>query len=358
MKKVNLTINVLRNTAFIAFTITTIFFTSCQKENAEMPETKIEQVSTENQPNAYTVSSIHESEMPDYLTVLFQESASIFIISKNATAQIALLKASQTQQTPVTIDIREGDYRTIESVKNASIATINEYKEIRQSAIAFKALDMERQSALDTRANDVIPDMNTLNQLFQKLQSASVVNSNGYVINSGTNFYNYYLGRIPFQYVTDGCYARAHAMRKIVEETFGYTTYKRFIWVKPNASATLNVKAQLWGNRNGCCVRWRYHVAPMVKVKTSNGTIQLYVLDPSIFTTPVPASTWDNSMIGNTSTVCQPQLGSNFQVYSTYSNYYSPIFNTDGSVSQITQDNNYTQTAQTLYNYRLKMGCN
>jgi hypothetical protein len=356
MKKVNSTIQVLRNSAFIAFTMATIFFTSCQKENAEMSETKIEQVAAEKQALAYTVSTIKESELPDYLTVYFQESASIFTISKSATAEIALLKESQTQQTPVIVEVGEGDYRMIQSVKNAPVTTINEYREFRKSAVAFKPLDMERSTTLDTRANDIIPDMNTLNQLFQVLQSASVVNSNGYAINSSTNFYNYYLGRIPFQYVTDGCYARAHAMRKIIEETYGYTSYKRFIWVKPNAQATLNVSTRLWGNR-GCCVGWRYHVAPTVKVRTSNGTVQWYVLDPSIFTTPVPAATWNNSMIGNTATVCQPQSSSNFETFLAYSNAYTPVFNNNGSVSQMTVDNNYAQTAQTLSNYRMKMGC-
>jgi hypothetical protein len=61
---------------------------------------------------------------------------------------------------------------------------------------------------------------------------------------------------IPFQYVIDGCYARAHKMRWIITTKYGYCCEKVFSFANQN-NDTLAVKADKWG---GCVTR--YHVAP------------------------------------------------------------------------------------------------
>src|SRR4029077_1594099 len=60
---------------------------------------------------------------------------------------------------------------------------------------------------------------------------------------------------IPFQYVRDGCYARAHKMRWIIEEKYGYCCEKVFSFANQN-NDELAVRADKWG---GCCVNWWYH---------------------------------------------------------------------------------------------------
>jgi hypothetical protein len=100
---------------------------------------------------------------------------------------------------------------------------------------------------------------------------------------------------IPFQYVIDGCYARAHKMRQIIEDRYGYCCEKVFSFANENYD-TLAVKAIKWG---GCCVTWWYHVAPLVRVRVrlKLGPISLQfvlamVIDPGMFDKPVLLSSW------------------------------------------------------------------
>lgn len=111
----------------------------------------------------------------------------------------------------------------------------------------------------------VIPSETELNSIYQKIinQSCGSASSNC----------------IPFRYPVDGCFARAHAMRRILLEN-GYDCQKIFLY--GNLAAN-----------NGCCVTWRYHVAPLVYVKTSSGTVSR-VLDPSLLKAPATIDSWVN----------------------------------------------------------------
>lgn len=96
---------------------------------------------------------------------------------------------------------------------------------------------------------------------------------------------------IPFQYVIDGCYARAHKMRKIITEKYGYCCEKVFSFAIDDDD-TLAVRADKWG---GCCVFWWYHVAPLVRVQVKILNINFVlalVIDPSMFDKPVLLSSW------------------------------------------------------------------
>ena len=93
---------------------------------------------------------------------------------------------------------------------------------------------------------------------------------------------------IPFQYVRDGCYARAHKMRWIITTRYRYCCEKVFSFanVGPNRLA---VQANKWG---GCCVTWWYHVAPLIRVRAGRLGVVAMVIDPSMFNKPVLLSTW------------------------------------------------------------------
>jgi Glutaminase len=96
---------------------------------------------------------------------------------------------------------------------------------------------------------------------------------------------------IPFQYVKDGCFARAHKMRWIIEKHFGYCSEKVFSFATVD-NHKLVVKADKWG---GCCVEWWYHVTPVIRVKSRLGIFSkslAYVIDPGMFDKPVLLSTW------------------------------------------------------------------
>jgi len=139
---------------------------------------------------------------------------------------------------------------------------------------------------------------------------------------------------IPFQYVIDGCYARAHAMRRIIEDQYGYCCEKVFSFANQNMDR-LAVNASNWG---GCCVTWWYHVAPLVRVRVTIrlGALQLQfvialVIDPGMFDKPVLLSSW---LAAQEKVACSPNA--HVSMYSiqpssayTPANYQGTAFNTD-----------------------------
>lgn len=90
---------------------------------------------------------------------------------------------------------------------------------------------------------------------------------------------------IPFQYVVDGCYARAHKMRQILDDKYGYDCEKVFSYEDPSAFLAVNT--------GECCVYWWYHVAPLVTVwNVQTQKTEKYVMDPSMFDTWVTIAEW------------------------------------------------------------------
>jgi hypothetical protein len=86
---------------------------------------------------------------------------------------------------------------------------------------------------------------------------------------------------IPFMYPFDGCWARAHQMCRLM---IAQGVMPQKVWNHGN----LTVKS---ANSPSCTVPWGWHVAPIVAVDLGNGP-QPYVIDPSIFTEPVPQAVW------------------------------------------------------------------
>lgn len=148
---------------------------------------------------------------------------------------------------------------------------------------------------------------------------------------------------IPFQYVRDGCYARAHKMRWIITTKYRYCCEKVFSFANQNDDR-LAVKADKWG---GCCVTWWYHVAPLIRVKVKVGTLSAalaLVIDPGMFDKPVLLSTW---LSAQKNTGCDSNA--NVSMYSVQpGSAYSPA-NYAGTA--FTTDPSYTATDATLTAY-------
>jgi hypothetical protein len=159
---------------------------------------------------------------------------------------------------------------------------------------------------------------------------------------------------IPFQYAHDGCYARAHHMRRIITTKYRYCCEKVFSFAN-QGNDKLAVKANKWG---GCCVVWWYHVAPLVRVRLRlrlkgypglSLTLAM-VIDPSMFDKPVLLSTWLSAQeeaachANATVSMYSIQPGSAY----TPTNYAGTTFSTDP---------NYTLTEQTLVAYSGLVTC-
>lgn len=89
---------------------------------------------------------------------------------------------------------------------------------------------------------------------------------------------------IPFDYKVDGCYARAHYMRKILAEKYHYDCEKIFLHGR--------LRAVNDGGCKGRCVAWSYHVAPYVAVRKKDNSIVNYVIDPSLDHRPLSQEEW------------------------------------------------------------------
>jgi hypothetical protein len=131
---------------------------------------------------------------------------------------------------------------------------------------------------------------------------------------------------IPFLYPDDGCWGRAHEMSgRIVNVGNGPGK----VWNYGN----LRVNTR---NNPNCYVRWGWHVAPILCVI---GWGEYAVIDPSMFGSPVPVSTWKKTQQDPASQI----------VYTPWQ-----VFHRSRS-GQVTYDPNFTQTAQVLATYRAQL---
>lgn len=98
---------------------------------------------------------------------------------------------------------------------------------------------------------------------------------------------------ISYGFVDDGCYARAHAIARKLEEE-GVLVGK--IFTTGELAALRPIAGPALRQKDGTevpdrYVRWNYHVAPFVMVDTG-GRREIHVLDPSLFQGPVKVQEW------------------------------------------------------------------
>ena len=151
---------------------------------------------------------------------------------------------------------------------------------------------------------------------------------------------------IPFQYVRDGCYARAHKMRWIITRKYHYCCDKVFSFAINNFDR-LAVRADKWG---GCCVTWWYHVAPLVRVRIGRLGVLAMVIDPGMFNKPVLLSSW---LAAQENKACNPNAHVSKYTIQPGS-AYTPA---NGQGTAFTTDPFYTATDATLTLYKNLTTC-
>ncbi len=97
---------------------------------------------------------------------------------------------------------------------------------------------------------------------------------------------------IPFRFPWATCQSRAHEMSRLLE-TWGVHSKKRFVLGGDGETGPLVVHTP-WDTDGK--VEWGMHVAPIVKVRKTNGAIVDLVFDPSIMDQPVPFEDWRSKM--------------------------------------------------------------
>ena len=110
---------------------------------------------------------------------------------------------------------------------------------------------------------------------------------------------------IPYDYPVDCCFTRAHEMCRIMKSN-KIDCRKYWLFDKNwGTSAKLSLTPKKSDGKpvtfpdskgNQKEVKWVYHVAPTVKVKKSDGTIEDYIIDPSISDRPLPKDEWRKIM--------------------------------------------------------------
>jgi len=189
----------------------------------------------------------------------------------------------------------------------------------------------------DPGLNNVIPDFTTAQLMFDYITRQCCAVPGPYAIDYC----------IPFQYCIDGCYARAHKMCWIINNRYKYGTKKIFSFAYPSPNR-LCVQGQKWG---GCCIRWWYHVAPLVTIQMPTGP-KAYVFDPAMFNQPVPLSTW---LHAQENPACAGSFTPNITMINVQpTSSYAPM-GTSGTV--FSTDPAYSATNNTLNNYSALITC-
>jgi hypothetical protein len=137
---------------------------------------------------------------------------------------------------------------------------------------------------------------------------------------------------ITYDYKIDGCYARAHMMRKILAEKYHFDCQKIFV--------EGHLRAINSGSCSGKCVKWGWHVAVYVQTLDSVGNPIGLVIDPSLFDKACTIAEWANAQGMTCCATCQPGIPGIPYIKASYT--YTP----NGST-----DDDYSKTMDTLYSY-------
>ncbi len=333
-----------------------LMIASCHDEKSEKsdeatPPKSASSVSAEAAIPVYdtgivTVAKLTTSTDKKSVQVIFDQWQAFYTLqsaNKNYSTILAALNQSLSKQTAIRAVIENKTYN-IENVLSVSAMTADSLAiaaKANISASSLKLLDkwdsavINRPAGVTAAVGCTSPiTLTQANTIFTACASQSCT-----LIGPPTPC-------IPFQYVRDGCYARAHKMAAIIA-SYGYCVNKVFSFAN-QGSDQLAVRATYSGGKN-CCVTWWYHVAPTVIVQTSSGNIY-YVIDPGMFTGPVTLATWLGAQANTTCSV-----NAKVSAYRiTDPNYYQPanyagtLFNTDPS---------YINTNYTLAYYRYFVTC-
>lgn len=287
---------------------------------------------------------------------LFFERQQIFTLpaKRGSAAAASLMRRARREKAPVKVvlDPRRGQIRRVDTPTAAELETFKRGKIptdiggttraidlARIDPTTFNLVDLQLKAAVFHRCRRTIPNYKKAKEIFDFCAKQGCYLGGPFNITPC----------IPFQYVIDGCYARAHKMRQVITTRYRYCCEKVFSFAN-RGSDTLAVKADKWG---GCCVYWWYHVAPLVRVRVRIGRFRVtlaMVIDPGMFDKPVLLSTW---LSAQANLVCSARA--NVSMYSIQPG--SAYWPTNFAGTTFGTDPNYVLTDGTLNAYKNLTTC-
>lgn len=237
-----------------------------------------------------TVAGIRPMGEAGNIEVFFNENAEFFTVTDATLVKVVKQALNENKPLKVSFDPWQGELvsavspsaQELDGVKARGVATVSgepmkiDFTKLSDDDIN-QPLGMGILNTTDPGLNNLIPDFTTAQLMFDYITKQCCALPGPYTIDHC----------ISFQYCQDGCYARAHKMCWIINNKYKYGTKKIFSFAN-SGSDKLCVQAQKWG---GCCIRWWYHVAPLVTIQTKSGP-KAYVFDPAMFNQPVLLATW------------------------------------------------------------------
>ncbi len=368
----NFTFNRFRKLALIASAVAVsgmLFVSSCSKDNGEQRKMNESGCMQQSESNNATTPSSGKGASHQTLTsiatvadiraingntssleVIFNENTEFFTVSDAAVINTLKEAFSANRPLKITFDPWQGvlvaaTYPSAadeEAVKSRIVnSNAGNMLKMDLSQTTNDVLDnpsaMGIMNTTDPGLNNEIPDFATAQLMFDYITRQCCYLPGPYAIDYC----------IPFQYCIDGCYARAHKMCWIINNRYKYGTKKIFSFANAG-SDKLCVQGQKWG---GCCIRWWYHVAPLVTIKTPTGP-KAYVFDPAMFNQPVLLSTWLHAQENPVCAASYVPHVTMINVQPTSS--YAPSGMSGMSFST---DPAYTATNTTLGNYSALITC-
>ena len=309
-------------------------------------------MATARETDLVTVAAVRTSDKKAGVQYLFNERQQVFVLAEKAaaddrTARLLQEVADQPRPVRVTLDAKRGMITRVGEPRAREVEDFTRARVLIEKPEKIVALDVDKIDPTTFNFADlylkwrvfrtctkVVPSYARAKEIFDFCAQLSCNLPGPYAVNPC----------IPFQYVIDGCYARAHQMRRIITKRYGYCCEKVFSFATAN-NDTLAVKADKWG---GCCVFWWYHVAPLIRVRlrlrgflNANLTLAM-VIDPGMFNKPVLLSTW---LAAQQNTMCS--ANAHVTSYSIQpGSAYAPA-----GIGNFSTDPNYSATEATLIAY-------
>ena len=310
------------------------------------------------EPKILSIAAIRKPRGGRPTEYLFNERAEIFttkeIARPRAGARVLRKALSNNLPVKVRIDSRRSFIKTVELAKPEEIDLFRKEKALLDKP--EKVFRFDAESIDPTKFNVVdhglrIPAFLLCKRVIPSYRKAKAIFD--FCANQSCHLHRpeYDIDPcIPFQYVRDGCYARAHKMRWIVRRRYRYCCEKIFSFAN-QGNDRLAVRADKWG---GCCVTWWYHVAPLVRVKVKLPNLPAVtlamVLDPGMFDKPVLMSSWLSAQEN-----MQCSASANVSMWSVQpGSAYAPA-NYEGTA--YSTDPDYVQTDATLQAYSGLVTC-